>query len=135
MVVMKETNITVTNTKDIAKIFQDLLALEDELDQDQEHVYVLHVDARNTVKMVELVSLGTVNAALLHPREIYRRAVKEASVGIIVAHNHPSGNVEPSADDVATTKQLIHAGGILDIRLLDHIIFTKDTYFSFQDHG
>src|ERR687895_2818114 len=92
----------------------------------------MHLDIRNHVKMVELVSLGTLNSSLVHPRETFRRAVIAGSASIIVAHNHPSGEVEPSDEDTKTTKLLHEAGNILGITLLDHVIFTNDKLFSFR---
>src|SRR5712692_6433145 len=134
MIVLKDKEIIATDPKVIAKIFQDLLATEDEIDQDKEHYYVMHIDSRNKVKLVELVGLGTVNSASVHPRETFTRAVAERSVSIIIAHNHPSGNVEPSENDLKTTSQLQKAGEILGITLLDHIIFSKEKYFSMKEN-
>jgi len=97
-------------------------------------IYVMHIDSRNKVKLVELVGLGTVNSASVHPRETFTRAVAERSVSIIVAHSHPSGEVEPSEADLKTTSQLQKAGEILGISLLDHIIFSKEKYFSMKEN-
>ena len=134
MIVLKDTKITASDVKVVAKVFQDLLAVEDAIDQDKEHYYVMHIDARNKVKMVELVGLGIVNSASVHPRETFTRAVAERSVSIIVAHSHPSGEVEPSEADLKTTSQLQKAGEILGITLLDHIIFSKEKYFSMKEN-
>ena len=134
MIVLKDTKITASDSKAVAKVFQDLLAVEDTIDQDKEHYYVMHIDARNKVKMVELVGLGTVNSASIHPRETFTRAVAERSVSIIIAHSHPSGEVEPSENDLKTTSQLQKAGEILGITLLDHIIFSKEKYFSMKEN-
>ena len=75
----------------VAQVFYDLLLLEDKIDQGKEHFYVMHLDTRSRINMVELVSLGTLTASLVHPRETFRRAVLQGSASIIVAHNHPSG--------------------------------------------
>src|SRR6266516_2251704 len=99
MIVLKDTKITTTDSKSVAKVFQDLLTVEDTIDQDKEHYYVMHIDARNKVKMIELVGIGIINAALTHPRETFRRAVIEGSVSIIVAHNHPSADVITQDND------------------------------------
>jgi DNA repair protein RadC len=119
----------------VAKVFLDLLALEDKIDQDKEHFYVMHLNIKNRVTLVELVSLGTLNASLVHPRETFRRAVIAGSASIIVAHNHPSGEVEPSDEDTKVTNQLFEAGKILGITLHDHIIFAKDKFFSFRGNN
>lgn len=99
MIYLKESKIKVTSARGVAKVFQDILALEDSIEQDKEHYYVCHLDTRSQVKMVELVSVGTLTSALVHPRETYRRAVIAGSKSIIIAHNHPSGGADPSDDD------------------------------------
>ena len=96
MIVLKETNIVASDAQVIAKVFQDLLAVEDAIDQDKEHYYVMHLDSRNKVKMVELVAIGTLDSAVTQPRETFRRAIIAGSASIIVAHNHPSADVTPS---------------------------------------
>src|SRR5713101_7647258 len=96
MILLKDTKITASNSNVVAKVFQDLLATEDTIDQDKEHYYVMHLDSRNKIQLVELVGLGIINGATIHPRETFTRAVSERSVSIIIAHNHPSGSVEPS---------------------------------------
>ena len=133
MTYLQNSKLTVRDSKDVAKVFLDLLALEDKIDQEKEHFYVMHLDIRSRVKLVELVSLGTLTASLVHPRETFRRAVMQGSASIIVAHNHPSDEVEPSDEDTKTTKLLHEAGNILGIQLLDHIIFTNDKFYSFRD--
>jgi DNA repair protein RadC len=132
MVYLTDSNIKVLSTKDVVKVFQDLLALEDHIEQDKEHYYVMHLDSKSKVKMVELVTLGTLNSSLVHPRETFRRAIIAGSATIIIAHNHPSGETEPSIEDTKVTKVMVAAGQLLGIAMLDHIIFTKDKYFSFK---
>jgi DNA repair protein RadC len=136
MVVLRHSNITIREAKDVAKVFQDLLRLEDTIDQDKEHFYVMHLNARQQINLVELVAIGTLNHAEIHPRETYRRAVIEGSDSIVVAHNHPTGEVTPSEADIRVTTQLHKAGEILNIPLLDHIIFTAQgkSFFSFQSN-
>jgi DNA repair protein RadC len=136
MVVLRNSNITVGKVQDVAKVFLDLLNLEDQIDQDKEHFYVMHVNARQQINLVELVAIGTLNHAEIHPRETYRRAVIVGTDSIIVAHNHPSGDVSPSEADITLTRQLCKAGEILQIPLEDHIIFTStgDTFYSFRNN-
>jgi DNA repair protein RadC len=134
MVLLRNSKIQIGQAEDVAKVFQDLLRLEDTIDQDKEHFYVMHVNARQQVNLVELVAIGTLNHAEIHPRETYRRAVIEGADSILVAHNHPTGDVTPSEADIKTTHALHQAGELLQIPLLDHIIFTAqgNTFFSFQ---
>jgi DNA repair protein RadC len=93
----------------------------------------MHLDIRSRVKLVELVSLGTLNSSLVHPRETFRRAVMQGSASIIVAHNHPSGEVDPSDEDTKLTKLLHESGNILGITLFDHVIFANDKFYSFRE--
>jgi DNA repair protein RadC len=132
MKLLQDSKIKIKQPEDIAKIFQDLLKLEDTIDQEKEHFYVCHLDSRNRVNMVELVAIGTINEALIHPRETFRRAVAEGSYSIVIAHNHPSGDVTPSDDDLLATRKLHEAGTVLGIPLLDHIIFAPDKFYSFK---
>ena len=136
MVVLRNSKITISNPADVAKIFQDLLRLEDAIDKDKEHFYVMHVNARRHINLVELVAIGTLNHAEVHPRETFRRAIVAGSYSIVVAHNHPSGDVTPSEADIRLTRTLHQAGELLLIPLLDHIIFTDkdETFFSFKDN-
>jgi DNA repair protein RadC len=134
MTYLQNSKIEIKQPQDVIKVFLDLLALEDAIDQDKEHFYVMHLDTRSRVKLVELVSLGTLTASLAHPRETFRRAVIHGSANIIVAHNHPSGEVDPSDEDTTATRKLFDAGEVLGIRLLDHLIFAKGKFFSFREN-
>jgi|SRR5687768_15853301 len=134
MTYLQKSKITIKDSQHVARVFLVLLALEDTIDQDKEHFYVMHLDVKNRVKLVELVSMGTLSASLVHPRETFRRAVMQGSASIIVAHNHPSGEVEPSDEDTKVTKLLFEAGNILGITLQDHIIFAEDKFHSFRDN-
>jgi DNA repair protein RadC len=135
MIYLKDSKIQVDGSVGVAKVFQDILALEDQIEQEKEHYYVMHLNIKNQVLMVELVTVGTVSSSLVHPRETFRRAVLAGSTSIIIAHNHPSGDVEPSDEDTKVTKLIFEAGQLLGITMLDHIIFTKDSYFSFRNNG
>jgi len=134
MIYLKDSKIKVTSAKEVAKVFQDILAIEDTIEQDKEHYYVMHLTSRNQVLMVELVTIGVLSSALVHPRETFRRAIIAGSAAIILAHNHPSGEADPSDEDTSVTKTMFEAGELLGIHMLDHIIFTKDNYFSFRDN-
>lgn len=135
MIYLKDSKIKIQSSKDVAKVFQDLLALEDSIDQEKEHYYVMHLDIRSQVKLVELVTIGILSSSLVHPRETFRRAVIAGSASIIIAHNHPSGEADPSDEDTKITKKIFEAGQVLGINMLDHIVFTNDSYFSFKNNG
>ena len=123
----------VKDPKAVAELLQRLLGLEDEIDQDKEHFYCIHLDTRSRIKLIEVVSIGIVNASLVHPREIFRRAIIAGATNILVAHNHPSGQSEPSDADLEITKKLRQAGEIIGIHLLDHLIFTPNRYSSLRE--
>jgi DNA repair protein RadC len=133
MIYLKDSKIQILGSKHVAKVFRDILALEDEVERAKEHFYVMHLDIRSRINLVELVSLGTLGSANVHPRETFRRAIMQGSASIIIAHNHPSGEADPSSEDTKVTKLLFEAGKLLGIDLLDHVIFTDKSFYSFKD--
>lgn len=96
----------------------------------KEHFIVFYLDARSQETKREVISIGTLTESLVHPREVFEGAIRCNAAAILVAHNHPSGNVEPSDADRMVTKKLAEAGRILDIRLLDHVVVTRDAWQS-----
>jgi len=126
---------SIHNPQELFEILQKVLLAENRIDQDKEHFWSIGVDTRNRIKYIELVSLGTLNSSLVHPREMFRLAVIKGVASVILAHNHPSGDVEPSGTDLEVTNRLVKAGEILGIGVLDHIIISKDTYYSFADNN
>jgi len=118
---------------DIFNILAQCLKAEDKIDQDKEHFWVFHLDCRNKIKLLELVSLGTLNSSLVHPREVFTRAVGLRSAQIIIAHNHPSGEATPSEEDLKLTDRLKRAGELLGIGLIDHIIISTDAFISLKE--
>ncbi|MFA5508678.1 MAG: JAB domain-containing protein [Vulcanimicrobiota bacterium] len=121
---------------DIVPVLQSILAAEHETDRDKEHFWVIGLNGANVIQYIELVSLGLINRTLVHPREVFRFAISKAVCSIIVAHNHPSGDPTPSADDLACTRQLVDAGQVVGIRVLDHVIMTVEGhYFSMMEKG
>jgi len=101
----------------------------------KENFVVLYLDARNKLIYKETVSIGSLNANLVHPREVFEPAVRYLAAQIVLAHNHPSGDPEPSEDDLLLTKKLVESGKILGIEVFDHIIVAKDGFFSFKNKG
>ena len=104
-------------------------------DRKQEHFLCATINGANEILNIRVVSIGLVDRTPVHPREVYADAVSDRASAVIVAHNHPSGGLEPSQSDVAITEQLKSAGAILGIDLLDHIIFNRINYFSFLEEG
>lgn len=99
----------------------------------REHFQVIYLNARNEMIDKKPMFVGTLNANLVHPREIFSRAVENSAASIILVHNHPSGDPEPSEDDLKMTKCLTEAGKIMGIEVLDHIILAKNKVFSFKE--
>ena len=120
---------------DVAAIFRAILAAEHEVDQNKEHFWVLGADTKNHIKYLELVSLGVLDATLVHPREVFRLAVMQGVACIVIVHNHPSGDCEPSGEDYSVTTRLREGGEVLGIEVLDHIIVGQDCHYSFRDRG
>ncbi len=105
-------------------------AMADIRESKKEHFVVFYLDSRSQQTHREIISIGTLTESLVHPREVFEGAIKNNAVAIIVSHNHPSGNPEPSEADISVTKKLSEAGKILDIRLVDHVIVTKEEWRS-----
>lgn len=122
-----ETNLPVISSPDLV-----LSQLTEIRSLKKEYFVVLYLNARNQLVYKETVSIGIVNASFVHPREVFAPALEVRAVNIILAHNHPSGEVEPSIEDREITETLISAGKILGIEVLDHVIVSTHSYFSFK---
>jgi DNA repair protein RadC len=99
----------------------------------KENFVALYLDARNKLIHQETISIGSLTASLVHPREVFEPAITHLAAQIILAHNHPSGDPEPSKEDIVITKRLAESGKILDIEITDHIIIAKNGFFSFKE--
>jgi DNA repair protein RadC len=116
---------------DVAKIVLEHIGKEH-----VEHFHVYHLNTRNRVTSYEKISIGSLNGSLVHPREVFRQAIIEGAAGIVIGHNHPSGDPSPSREDVELTHRLTKAGEILGIALVDHIIVTPNgTWISMKEKG
>ena len=117
------------NPEDIWKELKDIR------EHKKEHFVIFYLDSRNQVIRREVISVGSLNANLVHPREVFEPAVKNLAAQVILAHNHPSGDPEPSEDDLELNKRLVEAGKILGIEVIDHIVIGKNGYLSFKEKG
>ncbi len=99
----------------------------------KEHFIAIYLDTKNQEIAREVISIGTLNASLVHPREIFEPAIGNLAASIILVHNHPSGDTKPSEEDILVTKKLVDSGKLLDIHVLDHIIVTNAGYTSFKE--
>ena len=121
---------TVSNSRDVWTAYRHRYR-----DIPQEHFITLLLNTKNRVLQTHLVSKGSLNSSPAHPRDVFKQAIHRSASAIILIHNHPSGDPEPSEDDIAITRRLVEAGKVLGIRVLDHIILGSETYYSFRDEG
>jgi len=98
----------------------------------KEHFMALYLNTKNKLINKEVISIGTLNASLVHPREVFEPAYRYASARVILAHNHPSGDTSPSQEDISVTKELVSAGSILGIQILDHVVVSHNDFHSLQ---
>jgi len=103
--------------------------------KEEEHFLVVDLNGAHNIIDIRVASIGIVNRCLVHPREIFKGAIKNNASAVILAHNHPSGNYEPSAEDTEITDRIKKAGTILGIEVLDHIIISKTGYYSYLEEG
>ncbi len=104
-------------------------------DKAKEHFKLILLNPRNKIIGISTISIGTLNASLVHPREVFKDAIVHSAASVVLAHNHPSGDPEPSEDDIKMTKKLVESGEILGIEVLDHIIIGKNNFCSFKERG
>ncbi len=101
----------------------------------QEHFMLLTLDGASKVIEKRVIFVGTLNQSLVHPREVFKPAIEDGAAGVIIAHNHPSGTLEASRADVQITQRLKEVAKLVGIELLDHVIISKEGYYSFSDEG
>ncbi|MDQ0341038.1 DNA repair protein RadC [Caldalkalibacillus uzonensis] len=104
-------------------------------DKVQEHFYCLCLDTKNQIIHERTIFMGSLNASIVHLREIFHTAIKHSADAVIVAHNHPSGDPAPSREDVQVTERLVKAGEHIGIEVLDHIVIGDETYYSLKEKG
>lgn len=121
-----KTGIRITDDNDVVPLLADIRYKK------QENFMVITLDGANRVIERRIITVGTINASLVHPREVFADAITDRAASIIVAHNHPGGSLEPSQPDIAVTKRLREAGQLLGIQLFDHIIVTADSHISVE---
>jgi DNA repair protein RadC len=127
--------IKVLNSDDIYSIMQKVLLREQKIDQNREHFWVIGLEHNQRILFIELISLGTVNKALVEPMEVFSLALQKRAVKIVLCHNHPSGELKPSEADKDITDKLIQVGLIVNTPVVDHLIISNKSYLSFVDIG
>ncbi len=125
-----DTSCRLTDSTDVA----DLLTKET-MYEDREFFMAVYLNTRMKVESKSIISIGSLDTTLVHPREVFSPAVRRGAAAVIVAHNHPSGDPEPSEEDVLLTKRLLESSRILGIRLVDHVIIGSGRYVSLRDEG
>ncbi|MGI6331803.1 MAG: RadC family protein [Zhaonellaceae bacterium] len=130
MAYRREEKISISTPQDAA-----LILMEDMKFLDREYFKVMLLNTKNHCTSIETISIGTLNASLVHPREVFKLAVKKSAASLILAHNHPSGDSKPSKEDIEITKRLVEAGKIMGIEVLDHIILGNGSFTSLKEQG
>jgi len=130
---LNKNNETRKRYKNSKSIYEDMKYLF--YNKKQEYFYCLYFNNRNELIERKLLFMGTINRSIVHPREIFKEAYLQSASGIICMHNHPTGDITPSKEDVYFTKNLVELGKMNDIRILDHIIVSDNDYYSFNDNG
>lgn len=121
-------NKKITSPKDVAEIFIPILR-----DDNKEKFIVVCLNSANKIIKHETISIGNLNSSVVHPREVFKVAIDNSSASIILIHNHPSGNPEPSNEDIRITKKIVETGKIMEIPVFDHLIIAGETYTSFVE--
>ncbi len=127
--------IKILNSDDLYSILQKILLRDNKIDQNREHFWVIGLETNNRLLFIELISLGSVNKTLAEPMEVFSFALQKRAVKIILAHNHPSGELRPSEADKDLTDRLIQVGLIVNTPVEDHLIISDRSYMSFLDIG
>ena len=118
----------INSAEDVFNMFHDRL-----VNEKKEHFIVLMLDIKNQIIKEETISIGTLGNSLIHPREVFKSAIKNSAYSIILVHNHPSGDCNPSKEDVDITERLIEVGKMVDIKVLDHIIIGREEWKSWKE--
>ena len=121
--------VKITEAYDIFEYYRLLLE-----SKKQEHFYCIYLDSKNNIIKDKLLFIGTINHTMVHPREVFKEAYLLNASSIICIHNHPSDNIKASDDDIIITRQLVEVGKLLEVKIVDHIIIGKNSYFSFLEN-
>jgi DNA repair protein RadC len=127
--------IKVINSDDIYSVMQRILLRENKIDRNKEHFWIIGLSSTNKILYIELISLGTVTAVLVEPMEVFSIALQKRSVKVMLIHNHPSGELSPSEADKDLTDRLQQIGLFLEVPVIDHLIISEKSYYSFADSG
>jgi DNA repair protein RadC len=125
--------IKILNSEDIYLVMQRVLMRENKIERNKEHFWIIGLANNNRILYIELISLGPVTSTPVQPMEVFSIALQKRTVKIVLVHNHPAGSLKPSDEDKDITDRLIQVGLFLNIPVIDHLIITEKTYYSFND--
>lgn len=125
---------TIKSPEDVKNTVKEML-MEEMRNYDREHFRVMYLDRKGGLLLMEDVSIGGLHSSIVHPREVFKTAVKKSAASIILVHNHPSGDPAPSTEDIEVSKRLVEAGKIMGIEVLDHVIIGESKYCSLKERG
>lgn len=131
----KSQRIRVINSKDLFHILRDIHFCKHPFDQDKETFYAVSLSRTNVIQHIDEVSVGNLTGTIVTPRETFRYAILKGANSLVLCHNHPSGSTNPSSNDIEIMKQLVSAGKIVGIPIIDSLIITENSYYSFADEG
>ena len=123
------------NSRDVYSIMQQILLRENKIGRNKEHFWLVCLASNNRILMIELISLGSVNATVVEPMDVFSFALQKRAVKLIMVHNHPSGELQPSAADLDITERMYAIGKFVKVPVIDHLIITETGYMSFADDG
>jgi len=127
--------IQIRNSEDIYGVMQRILMREEKVDRDRKHFWTISLDDAHKIINIELVSMGSFKATIVEPMEVFSIPLQKRAVRLVLIHNHPSGTLNPSEADKDITDHMIQVGKIMNVPILDHIIITENSYYSFATSG
>jgi DNA repair protein RadC len=127
--------IKVMNSSMVFKVMKQILMRENEIERDQEHVWIVCLAANNKILNIELISLGAIDETIIKPMQVFRIAILKGAVKLMMIHNHPTGELVPTSTDQDITDRMIQVGNIVNIQVIDHLVISEEHYYSFDDHG
>src|SRR3989344_7743442 len=129
MEIKEARNIQISEASEVHRIFGYIS------EEEQELFLVISLNTKNRIINTHISSIGTLDSSIIHPRDIFREAIRNNANGIILMHNHPSGDINPSNEDLKVTRLLTKISNMIGIKIIDHIIISKNQFFSFQESG
>ncbi len=131
----KEQKVKILNSNDVYTIMKQVLLRESKIDRNKEHMWVVCLASNNSIILIELISLGTLNRTVVEPVDVFSFALQKQSAKLVLVHNHPSGELVPTDDDIDFTDLMLQNSLFLKVPIIDHLIISEEDYYSFMDSG